>query len=109
MKADSKRLRRERKTVRVMIEIYCRKNHKNPGGLCVECQELLRYSEKKVDNCVFGSEKPTCAKCPIHCYKSDMREKIRAVMKFSGPRMVYLHPVLAFYHLLDSKRQPPKL
>ena len=106
---DSKRLQRERKTVRIMIEIYCREYHKNPGGLCAECQDLVQYSEKRVDHCVFGSEKPTCAKCPIHCYKTDMREKIKAVMRFSGPKMIFKHPVLAIYHLLDSKRKVPNL
>jgi hypothetical protein len=31
-----------------------------------------------------------------------MRDRIRKVMRFSGPRMLFLHPTLALLHLLDG-------
>jgi hypothetical protein len=36
-----------------------------------------------------------------------MREKVRAVMRYSGPRMAGKHPVLAVRHLLDGLRKKP--
>lgn len=45
------------------------------------------------------TKKTTCKKCPVHCYSPDMREKIRAVMRYSGPRMIFLHPFAAIRHL----------
>jgi hypothetical protein len=36
-----------------------------------------------------------------------MREKIRAVMKYAGPRMMVRHPLLAVGHLVDGVRYKP--
>jgi hypothetical protein len=36
-----------------------------------------------------------------------MRERIRTVMRYAGPRMALRHPLLALAHLLDSLRKPP--
>ena len=60
---------------------------------------LASYSEERLDRCQFGNGKPTCRKCPVHCYKPDMREMIREVMRFSGPRMIFRHPIAAIRHL----------
>ena len=99
------RLHRERHTIRVMIEIYCRGNHHPAEAMCGDCQALVTYAMQRVDKCPFQADKPTCAKCPIHCYKPDMRERIRAVMRYAGPRMVWRHPVLAAFHLIDARRK----
>jgi hypothetical protein len=59
----------------------------------------------RIDKCPFQAEKPTCANCPIHCYKKDRREEVREVMRYAGPRMLLRHPVLAVLHQLDGKRR----
>ncbi len=46
-------------------------------------------------------EKTKCHKCPVHCYSQDMREKIREVMRFSGPRMMFYHPLEALRYILS--------
>ncbi len=102
------RLERERQTVRHMIEIYCRKNHpaERPGlQLCPACQQLADYAMQRIERCPFKANKPTCARCTVHCYKPAMREQVRQVMRFSGPRMLLYHPVLAIAHLLDEARK----
>lgn len=91
----------ERKTVEVMIRLYCRKKEKN-RTLCDGCRELIEYAEKRLENCKFGENKPVCQNCTIHCYKKDMREKIREVMRFSGPRMIMYHPIMAIRHIIRS-------
>ena len=90
----------EKRTVSHMIELWCRKNH---GGqeLCSECRELLDYSLARLDHCKFGAAKTKCHKCPVHCYRHDMRDKIRKVMRFSGPRMLFHHPLEALRYLLS--------
>ena len=104
---ESPRLRRERETVEAMIELYCRAQHLTPVGLCDECAELADYARARLEHCRYGDEKPTCANCPVHCYKPAMRERIRAVMRYAGPRMLLRHPVMAIRHLLDGRRAPP--
>jgi hypothetical protein len=56
----------------------------------------------------YQEGKPTCAKCPIHCYKPAMKERIRDVMRYAGPRMLRRHPVLAIRHLLNGLKARPR-
>ena len=128
----------EKRTVRHMIELWCRKNHGGEAccemgsmgggeeshggsgegshggqgshecqvghggpGLCGECRELLEYSLARLEHCKFGNAKTKCHKCPVHCYRPDMREKIRTVMRFSGPRMLLYHPLEALRYLFS--------
>jgi len=100
------RLTRERKTVGVMIAMYCQDQHgSEPESLCDECRELLEYADARLERCPFGPKKPACAKCPIHCYKPAMREKIREVMKYAGPRMLKKHPIMGIRHLIDGRKK----
>lgn len=87
-----------------MMEMYCRANHGRKADLCDECKGLYAYGMRRIEACPHGTNKPVCSKCPIHCYKQDMREKICAVMRFSGPRMMFVHPWLALLHALDGMR-----
>ncbi|WP_268753200.1 nitrous oxide-stimulated promoter family protein [Desulfopila aestuarii] len=98
-------MRRELHTIRAMIAIYCKFHHHYRHTLCPDCFELLNYAEKRLKHCPFQENKPTCGNCSIHCYKPEMQEKIRIVMRFAGPRMIYLHPLMAIRHLLDSRRK----
>jgi hypothetical protein len=102
------RMRRERETVATMIGLYCRGNHHTaPGELCAECRQLLDYALLRLRHCPFQEGKTTCGNCAIHCYKPAMREKIREVMGFSGPRMLWAHPLLGIAHLIDGLRKEP--
>lgn len=101
------RLDREYQTVSAMIHLYCRARHGRQVELCQECQGLLDYARVRLDRCRFGIEKPTCARCPVHCYKPDRREQIRIVMRAAGPHMVWRHPILSLRHWLDGFRKVP--
>ena len=103
------RLARELKTLRAMVSIHCRARHAAHGDLCAACAALLDYATRRLDRCVFGDDKPTCAKCKVHCYGSAMREQVSAVMRYAGPRMAWRHPVLALAHLRDGRRPAPEL
>ena len=85
-----------------MIGIFCRGQHGTGKELCAECSELLEYAYERLGRCPFGEDKPTCAKCPVHCYKRSMREKAVGVMRYAGPRMAYRHPLLALSHWMDG-------
>lgn len=105
-----KKRQKEQYVVEEMIRLYCRKNHvaykkEGAGQLCPVCQELADYAKLRSQKCPFMEEKTFCANCKVHCYKPEMREKIRQVMRFSGPRMLLYHPVLAIWHLVCSARE----
>jgi len=93
----------EKDTIRKMISLYCRRKHHSGQNLCPECRDLQDYALKRLNACKFGGEKPTCEKCPVHCYKPGMREKVKTVMRYAGPRMIFIHPVDAIRHLIKSK------
>ncbi|MBO6177009.1 MAG: nitrous oxide-stimulated promoter family protein [Treponema sp.] len=94
---------REKQIVHLMIQLYCHKKHgKLKGELCCSCLELDEYAASRSDHCPFIKTKTFCSSCTVHCYRPDMRNRIREVMKFSGPRMLFYHPVLAVRHLFST-------
>lgn len=98
---SNKRIRIEKATVKAMIEIYCKHNH---GGkmICDECSKLTDYALLRTDKCKYKENKPACQKCKTHCYKPEYREMIKKVMRFSGPRMIYKHPLLSIQHFFSK-------
>ncbi len=102
----SKRMDRERDTIKAMIDIYCRGNH-GSDTICQECSSLMEYVTLRLDHCPFKENKPTCVNCTVHCYASVQRSQIRSVMRFSGPQMILKHPIKTIYHLWDGFKYRP--
>lgn len=92
------RIEEEKKVVEKMVRLYCKCKECNQT-LCPQCSEILEYALARLSYCKFGNDKPTCKKCPIHCYKPEMKERIRMIMRWSGPRMIIYHPIDAIKHL----------
>lgn len=94
---------KEKKTVRQMITLYCNGNHRTEkGALCPECAALAAYADARIEHCPHMETKTFCSACRTHCYKPDMRSRIRTVMKWSGPRMLFHDPVMAVRHLAET-------
>ena len=101
---------REIATIAAMVGMYCRGHHSEAAVQpCAECAALLAYASRRTERCVFGDAKPTCANCQVHCYTNTMRERVKAVMRWAGPRMLLRHPLLALRHKLDGFRPAPLL
>lgn len=103
--------------------LYCRGNHADreraalvsPGVdlgaygrrvpvVCEECRELLAYAEKRRASCP-RDPKPFCSYCDTHCYRPEMRERMREVMRYAGPRsMLHGHAVEGIRHLIEGRR-----
>ena len=96
---------REKRMVSQMIALYCRKKHHTRGDLCPKCAALDAYAKMRADKCPFMETKTFCSNCRIHCYKPDMRAKIREVMRFAGPRMILHHPVAAIRHVVETRKE----
>jgi len=106
---EHKRIKREKITIETMIHFYCQNKHETDGALCFECAELYEYAKTRLDKCPFKEKKSTCGKCLVHCYQPPMREKVKKIMKYSGPRMLLHHPILAIHHVIDGRKKPEKL
>jgi hypothetical protein len=101
---NGKRIRREKRTIEAMLDVYCHDHHHDAGGLCDDCANLLRYARQRLDNCVFGESKMPCNCCSVHCYSAKMRGHVVEVMRYSGPRMMLRYPMLSVLHLIDKLR-----
>lgn len=99
------------RTISQMVALYCARVHagRERGHealcgerLCEECAALEAYALERTRKCARMEEKTTCDRCELHCYEPERLEEIRAVMRFSGPRMLFAHPIAAFRHLIGS-------
>lgn len=96
------RIEREKQTVEMMVRFYCKCHHGTGDELCSQCAALLKYACARLDHCPKGDQKSSCRKCDIHCYSPENRARIREVMRYVGPRMLFYHPVAAIRHLLSE-------
>lgn len=115
MKQDTpktaKRREREKRTISQMIAMHCAGNHSADARteqafcgehVCPACAELDAYAVLRTQRCRKMDVKTSCEECGNHCYAPEMREKIRAAMRYSGPRMITKHPIAAVRHLLGK-------
>ena len=128
------RIADEKKVVALMIRMYCRRhcrqqghNGKNDQTNLSGRTDLTNQNIKtdqtnqanktgrtgdtnQADNSSRTDTRslcpPSCRKCPVHCYRADMRERIRTVMRWAGPRMIFHHPLAAARHLIRELRSP---
>ena len=107
---SDKKWKKESDTVDYMIWYYChKKHHSKRGEVCNDCKELMDYCHFRLSKCPWGEKKPFCSNCKIHCYDSKHRERIREIMRFSGPRMLLNHPIMAISHCVQTIKEKKKL
>ncbi|MEH7049787.1 MULTISPECIES: nitrous oxide-stimulated promoter family protein [Bacillus] len=102
------RIEREEKTISIMIDMYCKNEHEQ-DTICEECQKLKEYAYFRLSKCPFQEKKPACQNCKIHCYKPDMKDFVKDVMKKSGPKMILKYPYFAVMHVVDTMKKAPDL
>ena len=78
----------EKELISIMIKIY-------EDGNKVDLSDLKNYAFKRIEFCPRKEEKTFCSSCPIHCYQKTYRQQIREVMKYSGKRIIFKHPMVA--------------
>ncbi len=96
------RRQRESVIVQTMIKMYCMSHHGSIDSLCSACNALSVYAEKRLLSCMYGEAKPVCKECPVHCYSPPMRDYMRKVMRWAGPRMIVRNPFFAVMHMIDN-------
>jgi len=100
----------EKQVVGFMIALYCKGKHGSKNGeLCPECEAVYQYAAHRVDVCPYMATKTFCSNCRTHCYKPDVRDSIRAVMRYSAPRMLYYHPLMAVKHVRETIKEKKRL
>lgn len=104
-------LNTEFKTITTMIDLYCLKHHQTDTAKfhrCPDCEQFRNYVKQRLDRCPYGENKPSCKQCPIHCYKPQQKIKSQTIMRYSGPKMLVKHPIMAIRHLLHDRKSIPE-
>ena len=113
--------RKEKRDIQILIRfvhIFCLEKHgedsKKPFSspfeevaslierevqLCESCSELLTYGVRKRFRCPHNP-KPMCKKCETQCYSQDYKQRVREVMRFSGPYLIKRGRLDLLYHYL---------
>lgn len=104
-----KKRRQEKEVISRMVGLYCRTKHKTKNGLCPDCEAMEAYAWQRSDRCPFMETKTFCANCEVHCYRPEMREKIRKIMRLAGPRMLVRHPVITIHHAITSLTEKKRM
>lgn len=112
--------RKERKDLKVLATftaVYCHAHHPAPKApwaeatgqlaglglercrLCESCRDFLAYAIARRINCPLDP-KPTCKHCTIHCYRPGHRDQVRAIMRFSGRRLILRGRLDLLWHYL---------
>ncbi|KGF35836.1 nitrous oxide-stimulated promoter family protein [Hoylesella buccalis] len=94
------KIERDQETIRLMIDLYCR-HHLRLNEVSEAYRQLGDYACERLQLCKFGEQKPACKDCSVHCYKPDMRQQIREVMRRAGPRMVFYALLATCRHLIQ--------
>lgn len=104
---DEKKRQEEKKILSKMVHVYCRgQKHDAPQKhLCADCAALLAYAHDRTSRCPRMACKTFCSKCPVQCYRPEMREGIRDVMRYAGPRLLVHSPLLVLKHVLTRKER----
>jgi len=122
-KMTDEKARRDTRLLGDFTRIYCRGVHagapraalasdgadlgvygRKPPVVCSECADLLRYAEKRRAFCP-KDPKPFCSYCDTHCYTAEMRDRMREVMRYAGPRsLLHGHAIDGVKHLLEGRR-----
>ena len=77
-------LDRQLTVLRRFVAVYCKNHHNSERETpCEECRDLLEYARVRLERCPYDP-KPKCKDCTTHCYKPEYRQRIKAVMRFSG-------------------------
>ena len=108
---NARRRDREKRTISQMVALYCADNHDAAArtetahcgeAVCPSCASIDAYAVLRTERCRKMDVKTSCDECEHHCYKPEERERIRAVMRYAGPRMLKKHPLAAIRHLLGQ-------
>jgi hypothetical protein len=113
-----RKLRRDLKLLALFVRVFCDGQHATaeraplklsgywnpthrgrPLELCEDCRRLLTHAIVKRTRCPLDP-KPMCRHCPVHCYGPGYRDAMRAVMRYSGKRMILRGRLDYLLHLL---------
>lgn len=98
---------RDRATLEAIGSIYCRRHHrdivKDGTGLCASCREAVEATLERAQSCPNG-HRDNCQDCSVKCQRGEGQQRIREIMRYAAPRMLFRHPLMTFVYLRKRLR-----
>ena len=95
------------KTLEAMARIYCSKWHaasaKDAAGVCEECRTAVEATFNRADACPYDHAH-NCQDCTTKCQRGENQERIKQIMRYAAPRMIYRHPLMTFEYLRKRRK-----
>lgn len=98
-----RKVAREFKVFRLMVEMYCRSHHKGDVP-CPACQAVLAEMACRLRDCPSGADKQACEDCKNQCRGPSVQFQTREIMRWAAPRMAVRHPIEAIRHAWHAMR-----
>lgn len=104
---DKDRIQRDLRTLQAMGSIYCGAHHagvsKDAAGLCEECAATIKFTHDRASACPYD-HRGNCKDCAIKCNRGDQKERIKAIMRYAAPRMLFKHPLMTLEYVVKKLR-----
>lgn len=104
LKPVQDRREKERRLLSCMVAYYCRKNHGNRVRLCPECADVDRFIRQRC-HCPRQEATRLCRSCPAQCGRPELKEKLRRMVRYACPRMLFRHPVTVSRYVAAARRE----
>lgn len=98
MQDIEKKREKERKAMELILSVY-EKGHQEERD---DIEKLRQYSMERINKCPKMATKTYCSNCEIHCYRQEYRDKIKKVMRYSGPRLFLKKPLWVVDHMVQG-------
>lgn len=99
---------KDRRTLEAIGLIYCRAHHhdcaKDATGLCPDCREAIEGTLDRTLHCP-SNHQGNCQDCSIHCQRGEAQQRIKAIMAYAAPRMLWRHPLMTVEYLRKKLRK----
>lgn len=97
---------RDLKTLEAIGRIYCKAHHQgteqDEAGLCPSCREAVESTFARAANCP-NHQTNNCEDCEVKCQRGDAQKRIKQIMRYSAPRMIFCHPLMTLEYLRKKR------
>ncbi|NLI72500.1 MAG: nitrous oxide-stimulated promoter family protein [Bacteroidales bacterium] len=77
--------------------------------LCANCYELIDKAFQHTERCPHSTYKTFCHECPTMCYRKEDQEKMLPIMRYSGKKIMWKHPMYTWRFIKNLLKNKNKI
>lgn len=103
---NAKQSARDLKTLEAIGRIFCNAHHpdadRDEAGLCPACRNTIDATFARTATCP-NHQRSNCEDCAVKCQRGDAQARIKEIMRYSAPRMLFRHPLMTLEYLRKKR------